>query len=160
MKWSHFWSGFLLVVLLTFAKSQITHFNVPLEFSYFLVFFIIRSSDTVRALLMTFTLSLGLDFIVQVGQVKGLACMSQLLLVYIVMLLKKHVIPNFEDLFLLGLFALFYLADFYLRLLIGVALNSPVPGVSPTVLVFHALVHTALFGAMQVLYLRFFPEEK
>lgn len=160
MKWSHFWGGFLLVTLLTFAKSKITQFNVPIEFSYFLIFFIIRSSDAVRVLLMTFLLSLGLDFIVQVGEVKGLTCMSQLLLVYIVMLLKKHVIPNFEDLFLLGLFTLFYIADYYLRLFIGAVLNSPVAAVSLTVLVFHALVHTALFGGMQVVYLRFFPEEK
>ncbi|CAM2066269.1 hypothetical protein SCOR_12885 [Sulfidibacter corallicola] len=155
MKWSKFFGGFLLVILLTFAKSKITRYGVPIEFSIFLIFFVIRSTDTVRAILMTFILSLGLDLILQTGQVKGLATMTQMLLVYVIMLLKKHVIPNYEDLFLLGLFALFYVAEYYLRLGLGKLLNTYISTISPTILVFHALFHTAIFGLLLVINLRF-----
>ena len=148
MSWNKFLAGYALVVLLTFSKSRLIDYWVPIEFSIYLVFFVIRSSETVRALTLTFLCSISLDFIFQAYQVKGLACMGQLLLVYAVCFLKRHVIPQFEDLFLLAFFAIFYLGNYYITLGLGSLLGLHVQRVLPVNSLFHALFHTAIFGLL------------
>jgi len=148
MSWSKFGVGFLMVVIATFAKAQITNYWVPIEFSIFLIFFIIRSSNVTRALLMTFVLTLGMDFIFQAGQVKGLETMGQLVLVFFVVNLKKHVIPQFEDVFLMGFFAVFFIANYYITLVLSKLLGVYVETVAPMLILFFALFHTAFFGLL------------
>lgn len=151
MSWNKFGIGFLLVVLATYAKSQITNYWVPFEFSTFLTFFVIRKSNMTRALAMTFVLTLGLDFIFQAGQIKGLNTMGQLLLVYVIVNLKKHVIPQFEDVFLMGFFAIFFIANYYISLGLSTLLGVYMETVAPVLLLFFALFHTAIFGFLLAL---------
>lgn len=155
MKWGIFAICSLVVVLLYFTKSQITSYWVPIEFSFFLIFFIIRSSNLTRALIQTLLLSLGLDLIFHTGQVKGLSCMGQLVLVYIVFNLKRHVTPFFEDIFLLGFFAFFYLANYFISLGLSRLFRVYFQTIAPTNLLFLALFHTTLYSLMVFIYLRF-----
>lgn len=148
MNWSKFFFGFMLVILVTFAKSRLIDYWVPIEFSIFLIFFIIRSSPVGQALVMTFILTLGLDFIFQAGQVKGIQTMAQLLLVYAIVNLKKHVIPQFEDVFLMGFFAIFFIGNHYITLGLSKLLGVYVETVAPVLIIFFALFHTALFGLL------------
>ncbi len=155
MKWGSFFIGFLVVILLYFAKSQITNYWVPIEFSFFLIFFIIRSSNVGRALAQTLVLSLCMDLIFHTGQVKGLSCMGQLVLVYAVFHLKRHVTPFFEDIFLIGFFAFFYLANYYISLGLSGLFRVYYQTITPTNLLFLTLFHTTLYSLMVFVYLRF-----
>ena len=158
MSWTKFLMWFLVVVLATYAKSQLTLYWVPIEFSFFLIFFILRSSGINRTLIMTLILSLGLDFIFQTGQIKGLGAMGQLIMVYALVKIRVMVIPSYTDLIFTGCFALFYVGNYYmtrwLSSLFGVYFQS-------TQLVnvfFFAVVHMMIFGVMLVIALRFRKE--
>ena len=155
MSWNRFLAGSLAVILLFFAKAQLIRYWVPIEFSYFLIFFVLRSSGMVRALFFTFILSLSLDLLLQTGQIKGLGAMSQLALVYLVMNLKRHVVPAYEDLFLLGFFAFFYLTNYYMRWILSNLLGVYFPSIPFSILAFLTLFHTSLFGLLLLITLRF-----
>ena len=155
MKWNSFSIGFLLVILCSFAKAQVTDYWVPIEFSFFLIFFIIRSSSVVRALTLTLILSLGLDLILQAGQIKGLAAMGQLVLIYVIAILRRHVNPLYEDLFLLGFFAIFYVTHYYINVVLSRIFGVHYQGVPFTTLIFLSLFHTALFSLMLFINVRF-----
>ena len=122
---------------------------------FFLIFLIVRDSSAPRALTLTLILSLSLDIIFQTGRIKGLACMGQLGLVYLVTVFRKQVNPLYEDLFLLIFFALFYIVNYYfyagLSILFGVYFDP----VHPANLLFRSLFHTALFSLLLFLQLRF-----
>jgi hypothetical protein len=148
MSLTKFVLGFFLVVFLSFAKSELVDYWVPIEFSHFLIFFIIRSSTMVRALVLTFILSVGADILLQAHVIKGFAAISHLLLVYIVMHLKEHVVPAFEDLFLLGFFAIFYFVNYYIQLGLGELLGVAVQSISFPRLLFHTVFHMAAFGVL------------
>lgn len=157
MSWGKFILGFILVVAATYGKSQITDYWVPIEFSFFLIFFIIRSTKDVRCLVMTFILSLSLDLLLQIGQIKGLGAMGQLLLVYIILKLKRSVVPNFQDFFLLGFFAIFYICNYIINMGLSSLLGNYYPAVSFVQLLFLALFHTGFFGILLLISNRFFP---
>lgn len=148
MSWTKFGLGFLAVGLLTYAKTRLVDYWVPIEFGHFLIFFVLRSSQIRRALCMTFLVSVGLDFLVQAAHVKGLQVMGQLLLVYLGFNLKKHVIPQYEDVFLLLYFAIFYVGDYYIHWGLSSLLGLPFSRVNPSVFIFTALFHTAFFGLL------------
>lgn len=148
MSLTKFGIGFFLVVFISFAKSELFNYWVPIQFSHFLIFFIIRSSKMVRALVLTFVLSVGLDILLQAHVVKGFAALSHLLLVYIVMHLKQHVVPAFEDLFLLGFFAIFYFVNYYTQMGLGSMLGVDVQTISFPVLLFLTFFHMATFGVL------------
>lgn len=156
MSWNRFALGFLLVTLLTYAKNQVTSYWVPIEFSYFLLFFVLRSCSERRALVFTFMLSLGLDVILQVGLIKGIACASQLFLVYLIMKFKQSVVPVYHDLFLLTFFAIFYVVNYYLTIGLSQALGSQFqyPHVNFLQLMFLAFFHTAFFGLLLLIDMR------
>ncbi len=156
MSWNRFALGFLLVTLLTYAKSQITNYWVPIEFSYFLIFFILRGSSETRALIFTFLLSLGLDVILQVGLIKGVSAASQLFLIYLIMKLKRNVVPAFHDFFLLTFFAIFYVVNYYLCIGLSQMLGSPFqyPQINLIQLAFLAFFHTAFFGLLLLIDIR------
>lgn len=156
MSWNRFVMGFLLVTLLTYAKSQITTYWVPIEFSYFLIFFILRSCSERRALVFTFLLSLGLDLVLQVGLIKGISAASQLLLIYLIMKLKQNVVPAFHDFFLLTFFAIFYVVNYYLCIGLSQVLGSPFqyPQTNLIQLLFLAFFHTAFFGLLLLIDIR------
>lgn len=156
MSWNRFALGFLLVTLLTYAKSQVTNYWVPIEFSYFLTFFILRNSSETRALIFTFLLSLGLDVILQVGLIKGISAASQLLLIYFIMKLKRNVVPAFHDFFLLTFFAIFYVVNYYLCIGLSQMLGSPFqyPQINLIQLLFLAFFHTAFFGLLLLIAIR------
>ena len=151
----HFGLGFMAVVLLTYAKSQFTEYWVPIEFSFFLIFLIIRSSEVPRALLMTFILSISLDLIFQTEQVKGLGAIGQLLMVYLIIHAKQRLLPNYSDLVLTVSFAIFYIGNYYIYRLLAGSFDiyaRPYPLVS---VLFFALFHMAIFGAILVVLVRF-----
>lgn len=148
MSLTKFALGFFFVVFLAFAKSELVDYWVPIQFAHFLIFFIIRSSKMVRALVLTFVLSIGLDILLQAHVVKGFAALSHLLLVYIVMHLKEHVVPAFEDLFLLGFFAIFYFVNYYVQVGLGELLGVSVQSISFPVLLFLTFFHMAAFGVL------------
>ena len=155
MSWNKFLLGFLMVVLLTYAKSRLTRYWVPIEFSFFLIFLVIRSSGIKRALIMTFTLSLGLDLILQTAQVKGLTGLGQLFLVYLVINLKRFILPVYEDLFLIVSFAIFYIANYYISWSLSELLGVYFQTIRPINLIFFALFHTVMFGLVLVVLIRF-----
>lgn len=155
MSWSKFGLGFLLVVFVTFAKTRLVSYWVPIEFSIFLIFFFVRKSSMSRALVMTFVLSLGMDFIFQTGQIKGIQTMAQLLLVFGLGTLKKHVVPQLEDVFLMGFFAIFFVGNHYLTVALSKMLGVYVETVAPVLVLFFALFHTALFGFLLAITHRF-----
>ena len=154
MTWGKFLLGFLLVVLLSFARSQLTPYWVPIDFSIFLIFVIIRSSDIRRALILTFILSLSLDIIFQAGQTKGLAGMGQLVIVYVIISLRRYIIPAFEDLFLVGSFAFFYLANYYIHHWLSNLFSVTHHSVSLVNLIFFTMFHTVLFGLLLIALIR------
>ncbi len=154
MTWSKFSLGFLAIVLLSFGKSQITEYWVPIEFSFFLIFLIIRNSSMQRALLMTFVLSVGLDIIFQIGHVKGLSAMGQLVMVFFLIEARRYVIPAHTDLFLVGCFSLFYLGNYYITGWISGILGIQFQEVPLVNLLFFSLFHTVLFGVLTLAILR------
>lgn len=148
MSFNRFAAAFVAVTLLSYGKSQITDYWVPIEFSFFLIFFVIRSCSERLALVYTFFVSLGLDMILQVGLIKGIPCVAQLLLVYLIMKLKRHVVPNFQDSFLLLFFGIFYIANYFLCRAFSFSLGRevfPYPEVSIWQLLFLAFFHTCGF---------------
>ena len=158
MSFGRFALGFLLVTLLSYGKSQITDYWVPIEFSFFLIFFIIRSSSERRALVFTFLLSLGLDMVLQVGMIKGIPCAVQLVLVYTLMKFMRRLVPNFHEMFLLVFFSVFYIANYYMCMGLSHALGHqifPYPEVGLGKLIFLAFFHTGFFGLLLLLDLRF-----
>lgn len=157
MSWPKFFGGFILVVAATYGKSQVTDYWVPIEFSFFLIFFIIRSTKDVRCLAMTFILSLSLDLLLQIGQIKGLGAVGQLLLVYLILKLKRSVVPNFQDFFLLGIFAIFYITNYIISMGLSSLLGNYYPEVSFVQLLFLALFHTGFFGILLLISRRFAP---
>lgn len=148
MKWSSFLIGVLIIVLLSYGKSQITQYWVPLEFSFFLIFLVIRTSSMRRALIMTCLLSVGLDIIFQIGQIKGLTAMGQLVMVFLLIEARRYVIPSSSDFFLVGSFALFYMGNYYIAVwlsnLLGVVFQQ-IPFIN---LLFFSLVHTVIYGVV------------
>jgi len=154
MKWSRFFLGVVAVVLLSYGKSQITQYWVPMEFSFFLIFFVVRVSSMQRALLMTFLLSVGLDIIFQIGQIKGLSAMGQLGMVFLLIEARRYVIPNYSDLFLVGSFSLFYLGNYYISSWISSALSVTFQEIPFINLLFFALFHTVIFGLLTLLHLK------
>ena len=146
MSWGKYLVGYFLVVSLFFAKSQLIRYWVPIEFSYFLMFFIIRSTGPARSLFMIFMLSLGLDLIFQTGQVKGMAAMSQLPLFYLIMKLKQNVVPAYEDLSLAIFFVLFYVSNYYSHMGLAAMFGVYFEPLTTSKLLFMALFHTAAFA--------------
>jgi len=159
MKWSKFILGFLVVLLISYTKPRSWEQWGVIDVSMILIFLIVRSSDLSRALLMTFLLSFGVDLMLQTAQVKGLAAMSQLLLVFVIIKLKDTVIPLYEDLFLLFFFALFYISNHLLTLLISSAFDLYYPPLSFSRLVFLALFHTTILAVAFFLTLKFSRSE-
>ena len=155
MSWNRFLLGFLLVVLCSYGKSQVTNYWVPIEFSFFLIFMVVRSCRPIPALIYTFLLSLGLDMILQTGQIKGLGAMIQLLLVYGILHLKRNVVPAFQDLFLMGFFAIFYVTNYYINLGLCGMLDVYFPQVNLVQLLFMAFFHTGFFGLLLMIHVRF-----
>ena len=148
MSWGKYLAGYFLVVSLFFAKSQLIRYWVPIEFSFFLIFFIIKSSGAARALFMVFLLSLGLDMIFQTGQVKGMAAMGQLPLVYLVIKLKKNVVPAYEDLSLSIFFVIFYVSNYYIHMGLAAMFGVYFEPLTTPKLLFMALFHTAVFATL------------
>ena len=139
---------FFLVALLDLGEARLLGFQIQLEFSYFLIFFLIRTCSPARALALSFLLSLGLDLLLQAAQVKGIEAMSVLLLVYGVMQVKKQVIPQYENLFSIVFFFLFYIANQYLTLSINRLFSLAYPMLSLKVILAGALIHTSLFALL------------
>ena len=158
MRWSRFAIGFLVVVLLSYIHVELIDKWGGLEISFFMIFFIIRRSSAPRALLQTFLLSLGVDLILQAAQVKGLAAMSRLLVVYAIMQLKRTVVPLYEDLFLLGFFAVFFILDYLINKGISAVFGVYYPDVTAARLLFLALAHTAIMATLLMISLRFEKE--
>ncbi len=155
MSWSKFALGALIVILLYYAKSRLINYWTPIEFSYFLIFFIIRASSLNRALIMTFVLSLGLDLIFQSGQIKGLAAMSQLALVFLIMSVKKYLVPFYEDFFLIVFFALFCVADYCIGLGLSALFGVYYQTINAPKLLFVTLIHTIIFSLALLIAIRF-----
>jgi len=148
VSWGKYFAGYFLVVSLFFAKSQITRYWVPIEFSFFLMFFVIKYSQPVRALFMVFFLSLGLDLIFQTGQVKGMAAMGLLPLVYLILKLKKNVMPVYEDLSLCIFFVIFYVSNYYIHMGLSAMFGVYFEAISIPKLLFMALFHTAALATL------------
>ncbi len=153
MSWSRFFAGFLLVVLLSYARSQLTGY--PIEFSFLLIFLILRSSRIPLILVQTFVLSLGLDLIFQTGHFKGLAGMGQLFMVFSIIKLRRYVIPIYEDYFLVGTFAFFYIANYYINGWLSRLLGGYYEVIGTAHLIFFAVLHAVVFGLLLVLLTRF-----
>jgi len=160
MRWSSFALGFLIIALLHYAKSRLLNYWIPIEFSFFLIFFIIRSSGTSRALIMTFLLSLGLDILFQSAQVKGLEAMGQTALVFAIMNIKKNVAPFYEDFILIAFFALFCLANYYIGLGLSALFGVYYQSLTVPKLLFFTLVHTILFSLALMVAIRFRRNER
>lgn len=154
MSVGRFFLGFIIVVLLSYAKSQVTEYWVPVEFSFFLIFLIVRSSEVPRALVMTFVLSMSLDLIFQTSQTKGLSAMGQLMMVFFVIHARHHVIPNFCDLFLTAAFAIFYLGNYYIDSWLAGALGVYARSYPPMTVLFFTAFHTVIFGLILVVLAR------
>jgi len=159
MAWSRFAIGFAVVVLLSFVHVELVDKWGGLELSYFMIFFIIRGERVPRALVQTFILSLGVDLILQAAQVKGLAAMGQLVVVYAIMQLKRTIVPLYEDLFLLGFFAIFFLADYAINTGVAAVFGVYYPSLSFPRLLFLALLHTSVMAVLLMLSLRFGKEK-
>ena len=72
-------------------------------------------------------------------------------MVYFMMQLKKLVIPAYSDLFLVGIFALFYIGNYYIQYWLSNLLNVYTQELTFTNLTFFALFHTVIFGLIQIL---------
>ncbi len=153
MSWSRFFACFLLIVLLSYARSQLTSY--PIEFSFFLIFLILRSSSIPLILVQTFVLSLGLDLIFQTGHFKGLAGMGQLFLVFSIIKIRRYVIPLYEDFFLIGAFGLFYVANYYINGWLSRFLGGYYEVIGTAHLIFFAALHSVFFGLLLILLTRF-----
>ena len=81
--------------------------------------------------------------------------MVQLLLAYGIIHLKRSVVPTFQDFFLLGFFAIFYVTNYYINLGLCGMLKVYFPKVNMTQLVFLAFFHTAFFGLLLLISVRF-----
>ncbi|MDJ0838512.1 MAG: hypothetical protein QNK37_18490 [Acidobacteriota bacterium] len=160
MPWSRFLGGFVVVVLLSYVQPKAIAQWGTVEISFFMMFFIIRSPNQIRALIQIFLLSLGVDLVLQAAHVKGISAMSELLLAFAVIELKRSVVPEYEDLFLLGFFAIFYLANYYISLGISAGFGVYYPVLSLPRLLFLALFHTTVMAVLLMLSIRFSPKEK
>jgi hypothetical protein len=158
MSWTNYFIWFLVVVLATYAKSQITLYWVPIEFSFFLIFFVLRQSSMNRALMMVMILSLGLDIIFQTGQIKGLSAMGQLVMAYALVKIRDTVIPSYSDLIFTGAFAIFYIGNYYITMLLSGLFGVYHKNTPPVNVIFFAFVHMMIFGVMLVIALKFRKE--
>ncbi len=159
MKWSKFFLGFLVVLLISYTKPRAWEQWGVIDVSLVMLFLIVRSSELSRALFMTFLLSFGVDLMLQTAQVKGLTAMSQLLLVFVIIKLKHTVIPLYEDLFLLLFFALFYIGNHLLTMLLTSVFNLYYPPLSLPRLFFLSLFHTTILAVAFFVTLRFSRSE-
>ena len=151
----HFTLGFFAVVLLTYAKSQFTEYWVPIEFSFFLIFLIIRSSEIPRALIMTFILSLSLDLIFQTEQTKGLGAIGQLFMVFLIIHARRRLLPNYSDFVLVWAFAIFYLGNYYIYKWLAGSFDIHVRTYPFVTVLFFAAFHMVIFGLILVVAARF-----
>ncbi len=151
---------FVIVIAITFVQHKFTAGNHFLEPSLILLVLIARTSPVTQAIFWTIAISVSLDLVFAAGQVKGLGAMVQMALVYIMAHFKKHIIPSHWDLFVLFFFALFYLLNYYgtwgLSELLGLSFDT----MSWVELVYRAVIHTLMFGAVLLMVLRFSKDTK
>ena len=159
MPWSSFAGGFVVVVLLSYVQPRAIAQWGTIEISFFMMFFIIRGPKQVTGLIQIFLLSVGVDLVLQTAQVKGISAMSELILAFTVIQLKRTVIPLYEDLFLLGFFAFFYVANYYMSLGISLGFGQYYPSLSLPRLLFLALFHTIMMAVLMMIAIRFSPKE-
>ena len=153
MKISTFLGAFLGVGLLQFFQTRY-NFTIQIDFSLLLIMLLIRDNETIRAMLLTFTLSVGLDVIFQTEGIKGLHALAQLPLVFLGCHLKKWVIPGFFDHLLVAYFALFYLLNYYGIGAISLGLGLEFEA-DPFLRVFYgACFHTLIFGVLLTIMIR------
>lgn len=146
MKFWIFVPWFLLLALLYFAQGRLWHGAVQIEWMFFLIMFIIRDCDDIRALIYTCALSLGLDFVLQSHAVKGLDAMVLLLLVQGALWLKKQVMPTLLPIFLSAGCGVFYVLHHYLTNGLKLALKLEMEPLGPRQVLVTALVHIVLFA--------------
>lgn len=147
------WS--ILLILIMFLQYQWLKTAVFLDATPILIFLVIRQSGVVRSLIFTFVLSLGVDVVFHSHHIKGIACLGQLPLVFLIMTLKKHVVPYQEDFFLMGLFAVFFVMDYYIFSVLSGLFGQPAELLPFWIVFYRSLVHTAIFGAIVILSIKF-----
>lgn len=153
MKISTFLIAFIIVGLLQFFQARYA-FPFQIDFSVLLIMFFIRDNATIRAMYLTFVLSVGLDLIFQTEGIKGLHALAQLPLVFFGCHLKKWVIPRFLDHLLVGYFALFYLLNYYGIGAISLGLGLEFEAVPILRVLYGACLHTLLFGVLLTILIR------
>lgn len=166
MPWSRFSLGFIVVILLSFLHLQFLDKWGGFEITYFMIFFILRAPDDgnrrvpirVLVLIQVFLLSFGADLVLQAAHVKGLAAMSQLTIVYVIMELKRSIVPRYEDLFLLGFFAVFYVADYVINFGLSKAFGLYHAAVPIQRLLFLTLTHTTVMALLLLASIRYTKE--
>jgi len=146
---------FILLMLLTFVQYRVLHSSVFLDATPILIFLVIRESGMVKSLVFTFFLSLGVDLVFQTQHLKGIACLGQLPLVFLIISIKNNVVPYQEDFFLMGLFAVFFILDYYIFGSLSGLFGQPIELFPFWVVLYRSLVHTAIFGAVILLNIKF-----
>lgn len=152
-RWLLLW--YAVVVFVTFLQNEILDQPNFLEPSLILIVIMARTTAVRRALIATFIISVSLDLLFSVSQVKGLAAMVQLLLVYGLSLFQKHIVPRYWDVFVLVYFAIFYLLNYYGSWGLSELLGLRFDALLVTELVYRAVIHTLIFGAVLLMLLRF-----
>jgi len=145
---------FTVLMVLTALQDRFLPAHLQVEFSLILIFLVIRSTPVHRALIMTFIASLAVDLVTQAALIKGLHCLGQLPLVYLIMNLRRIVVPRFSELFLMALFTLFYLLNYYIFVSLCALFGLACQQLEAPVLVYRMLIHTMLFGGALLLNLR------